>query len=313
MIIKYNTDSSSSISIKSMRKRDVKNHNKKMKKERNNLHSNFELNNFKGVNGDFLSYNNKIFMGISGIKDSDGWRELGFELTKFLKSKKIKEVSVQAPNGDEFLEGMLLGDYEFKVYKSNKPNKEEPKIIVNFHSNLSEDRLKEIETSVYAQYLTKSLVNRSPQDANSQTIEDLVTTEFLDSPVEIEVLDERDLARLGMRGHLAVNRASANPAKVIKLSYTPKKPNQTIALIGKGLTFDSGGLNIKPGKSMSTMKSDKAGAMTLIGLMMYVKYHGSPNKIVCYLSLAENMISSNAYRPDDVLTMKNGKTVHVKI
>lgn len=117
-----------------------------------------------------------------------------------------------------------------------------------------------------------------------------------------------------MLGHLAVNRASRHPARTIKLVYTPSNASDNAKhhiFVGKGLTYDSGGLDIKTGGHMKNMKTDKAGAMTLIGLFEYLKKQGSKNRVTAYLAIAENMIDGTAYKADDVLVMKNGKTVEV--
>jgi leucyl aminopeptidase len=135
-----------------------------------------------------------------------------------------------------------------------------------------------------------------------------------DDTVDIKIYRGKDLKTLNMNGHLAVNRASRHEALTIKLTFTPKNYKKHYVFVGKGLTYDSGGLSIKPGNHMTTMKADKAGAMTVWGLMKYIKENPSEikNKVTVYMGVAENMIDGSAYKPDDILTMKNGKTVHVK-
>jgi len=160
----------------------------------------------------------------------------------------------------------------------------------------------------------RDLVNTTPEEIHSDSLEYFVKKYFKNTCIDVRILFEQDLKNLGMNGHLAVNRASRHKAKTIILTYEPKNISnpETIILVGKGLTYDSGGLSLKPSNSMTTMKADKAGAMTLIGFMNYIAKYGSNYKIVCYLGIAENMIDGSAYKPDDIITMKNGTTVHVK-
>lgn len=273
-----------------------------------------ELNNFKGDKNTFNLTMDTLFVGTEGIKEADDWRQLGFELTRFLNSKKIAHLNIFLPNNSaDFVEGMVLGTYSFNKYKS-QPEKERETtvyfIVENKDQIIAIDR---VTSLVKSQFITRDLVNTTPEDANSETILNYVIDLFSNSSVKVEPYYEKDLKEFGMNGHLAVNRASRHKALTIKLTYIPNTEyNNTHVFIGKGLTYDSGGLSLKPSSSMTTMKMDKAGAMTLIGLFDYLKQFGSRHKVVGYLCLAENMIDGSAYKPDDILTMMNGKTVHIK-
>lgn len=271
------------------------------------------LKKFEGKFNTFMFDGKTVFVGIKSenkIKKDD-WRELGFNLNKYLHSLKIKKVSlILKQNSSEFIQGLLLANYSFDKYKSEvKINK--IKCYINLTDIINE--YKDACIKVKAQFLTRDWVNTTPEDANSSTITMALLQRFQNSKITIDVYDEKQLEKLNMNGHLAVNRASRHEAKTVKLTYTPnKKAKKTIVVVGKGLTYDSGGLSIKTGSHMTTMKADKAGAMTLFGTMDIIEKLGSENKIVFYLAFAENMIDGSAYKPDDVITMKNGKTVHVK-
>ena len=270
---------------------------------------------FNKKSNDIKISDKKIIVGIKSIKKPSEWRELGFKLIQQMISNKFKNPVIPVPlNSKEFIEGLYLGAYKFDKYKSN-PSKDIIKKVVL--SNNKDDLtfvIDKAKTITSAQCLTRNWVNTSPEDANSSSISDAVIKSFKDSKnVSVKIYNEKKLKKLNMRGHLAVNRASRHEAKTIKLTYTPsKKPKKTILLVGKGLTYDSGGLSIKPGNHMVTMKADKAGAMTIWGIIKALETLGSDYKVVAYMALAENMIDGSAYKPDDVITMKNGKTVHIK-
>jgi leucyl aminopeptidase len=123
------------------------------------------------------------------------------------------------------------------------------------------------------------------------------------------VLDDKALARAGYGGILAVGSGSSRPPRLVRLSYAPRGATTHLALVGKGITFDSGGLNIKPGDSMYTMKCDMAGAAAVIAATDAIARLGLKVKVTTYAALAENLPSDTAYRPSDVLTMYGGKTV----
>jgi leucyl aminopeptidase len=129
--------------------------------------------------------------------------------------------------------------------------------------------------------------------------------------VQVTVLDEAQLAELGCGGILGVGLGSDNPPRLVKLEYRPADAVGHVALVGKGITYDSGGLTIKPGGSMATMKCDMAGAAAVVAATYAVAELGIPVSVTAFAPLAENMVSGHAMRPGDVLTMYGGKTVEV--
>lgn len=282
---------------------------KSLKKEKSQILTN---NGFEAKNAQMVVTDNSLVVGTEGVKTSDDWRILGYKITQKLKAIKVAEANIEVPkNCSAFVEGLVLGDYNFDTYKSEK-KKSKLKAINLVSDTDIEATVKKATAAAKSQCLTRDWVNTSPEDANANTIERAVRKMFKGTDIVVDVYDEKKLKKLGMNGHLAVNRASRHDAKTIKLSYTPKNFKKHIIVVGKGLTYDSGGLSLKPGAHMTNMKSDKAGAMTAWGLMNYISKFGSENKVTVYMALAENMIDGSAYKPDDVLRMKNGKTVHVK-
>ena len=129
--------------------------------------------------------------------------------------------------------------------------------------------------------------------------------------VGIRILDEKELEALGCGGHLGVGAGSEAPPRLVELTYSPRGAKQHLALVGKGITFDSGGLSIKPAQGMHEMKSDMAGAAAVLQATLAVAALELPIKVTTYAAMAENMISGDATRPGDVLTIYGGTTVEV--
>jgi leucyl aminopeptidase len=129
--------------------------------------------------------------------------------------------------------------------------------------------------------------------------------------VTITVLDEKKLARGGYGGLIGVGKGSARPPRLVTLEYAPKGAAVHLALVGKGITFDSGGLSIKPAAGMDAMKSDMSGAAAVLNTVVAIARLGLKIRVTGWLALAENMPSGTAQRPSDVLTVYGGKTVEV--
>jgi leucyl aminopeptidase len=166
------------------------------------------------------------------------------------------------------------------------------------------------EATTYA----RDLVNQAPNDLYPETFAAAIRKRALGSGVKVSVLDEGGLARGGFGGHLSVGGGSARGPRLVTLRYTPAKAGRQqkhIAFVGKGITFDSGGLAIKPTSSMTTMKCDMAGAAAVASAVFAIAELGLPVEVTAYLCMAENMPSSTACRPGDVVTIRGGKTVEL--
>ncbi len=125
------------------------------------------------------------------------------------------------------------------------------------------------------------------------------------------MLGPSEIAEAGLGGLLGVNRGSANPPRFVEITYEPEAPKGALALVGKGITFDSGGLSIKSGEGMMTMKNDMGGAAAVLGAFSAMAAVGPRSRVSGYLPLTDNMINGDATRPGDVLKIRNGKTVEV--
>ncbi|MDU5169253.1 MAG: leucyl aminopeptidase, partial [Haemophilus parainfluenzae] len=130
-------------------------------------------------------------------------------------------------------------------------------------------------------------------------------------PVTIEVLDEKALADGGYGGIVGVGQGSTRPPRLVKLSYAPKRAKRHVAFVGKGITFDSGGISLKPGAGMDEMTMDMGGAATVLAATVTAAALELNVNVTTFLALAENLPGGGAQRPGDVVTMRNGKTVEV--
>jgi leucyl aminopeptidase len=157
----------------------------------------------------------------------------------------------------------------------------------------------------------RDLVNQAPNELYPQTFAEQVKKRAVGSDVKVTVLDESALAKGAFGGHLTVGAGSARGPRLVTLRYTPGKAKKHVAFVGKGITFDSGGLAIKPTKSMTTMKCDMAGAAAVASAVFAIAELGLPVEITAHLCLAENMLGAGACRPGDVIAIRGGKTVEI--
>ncbi|MEP7369817.1 MAG: leucyl aminopeptidase [Dermatophilaceae bacterium] len=161
---------------------------------------------------------------------------------------------------------------------------------------------------------TRDLVNQAPNDLYPASFASMIKKRAVGSGVSFSVLEEAALARGGFGGHVTVGGGSARGPRLVTLHYKPSrasKQRKHVAFVGKGITFDSGGLAIKPAKSMTTMKCDMAGAATVASALFAIAALELDVEVTAYLCLAENMPGTGACRPGDVVTIRGGKTVEL--
>lgn len=234
---------------------------------------------------------------------------------KAIKSSNNKSASfnVDKTNIQAVVEGIILGGYEFNEYKS-KPNKSKLKNIFLACENIDELKNDFEEAIIIAEAtcFTRDIVNTIPEDLNPPSFADLAKKLAKNNNLECKVLGESKLKKEKMDSMLAVGRASRHESKLIHLSYKPKNAKKIVSLIGKGLTYDSGGLSLKPATSMVTMKMDKAGACAVLGMIKAASELKLDVEIHAFIGAVENMIGGDAYKPDDVLVSRSGKTIEVR-
>jgi leucyl aminopeptidase len=159
--------------------------------------------------------------------------------------------------------------------------------------------------------LTRDLVNTPPSALTPAMLAAAAVGAVHDLPVEVTVWDEDDLFRDGCGGILAVGQGSVHPPRLVRMEYAPQGATRHLALVGKGITFDSGGISIKPSAGMEDMKSDMAGAAAVVGAVRAIAELRLPIRVTGWIPAAENMPSGSAQRPSDVITTFDGTTVEV--
>jgi leucyl aminopeptidase len=217
------------------------------------------------------------------------------------------------------LEGALLGGYKFAGYKTKpQPGRREPVGALQVHVPDAADaaagaEVTRAEVVARAVRQTRDWVNMPPNLLRPPQFADAVIAAAEGSGLQVEVLDFEELKAGGYGGIVAVGQGSEAPPRLVKLSYVPEgvATPKRVALVGKGITFDTGGISIKPTAGMWEMKSDMAGAAAVGATMLAVAALKPAVAVTGYLAMAENMPSGSAYRPGDVITMFNGKRVEV--
>jgi leucyl aminopeptidase len=204
--------------------------------------------------------------------------------------------------------GALLGAYSFRKYRA-LPAADLAVTVLTGEGNAAAVRRGEIVAR--AVNLVRDLVNTSPLDLPPAALAAEAERVAAESGLGCEVLDESALAAGGYGGLVGVGQGSTRPPRLVRLSYTHPDATRTVAMVGKGITFDSGGLSLKPPKSMETMKCDMSGAAAVLAATAAVAGLGLPVNVVTYLAIAENMPGGAAQRPSDVITIYGGKTVEV--
>ena len=204
--------------------------------------------------------------------------------------------------------GALLGRYSFTRYRNGANGAGQPDLTVLSSVGAAAGRAQELAD---AMTLVRDLVNTSPADLYPETFAAEAQRVAVAAGLEIEVLDHVALAGGGYGGITAVGQGSVHPPRLVRLAYRHPEATKTVVFAGKGITFDSGGLSLKPPKSMETMKSDMAGAAAVLGAFQAIAALRPTVNVVGYLAMAENMPGSTAQRPSDVITIFGGKTVEV--
>ena len=215
------------------------------------------------------------------------------------------------------LEGAAIGAYAYTGYRvatigTTKTPADD--IVVHVPRPLADAARGVVErASVVAEaiHTVRDLVNTPPSDLYPETLAAAVVDLAQGLPLDVEVLDESALKAGGFGGILAVGRGSVRPPRLVVVRYTPAAATRHLALVGKGITFDSGGLSLKPPAGMVGMKYDMTGAVTALAVIVAAARLALPVRLTAWLCIAENMPSGAATRPNDVLHMRGGTTVEV--
>jgi leucyl aminopeptidase len=260
-----------------------------------------------------------VVVGIGGEQTLDDLRQAagtGLRQARALAEDARLSVAICLGDGPEttfaVAEGALLGGYTYAPIsgaEEHSPDGGIEVITVIDPKAAHRDLATQAVAVARAVLVARDWVNVPPNLLYPASFADQARALVKESRVTVEVLDEKALERAGYGGILAVGGGSSRLPRLVRLSYAPRGAKFQLALVGKGITFDSGGLNLKPLEGMRNMKCDMAGAAAVFAATQAIAELGIKIKVTTYGALAENLVSDTSYRPSDVLTMYGGKTV----
>lgn len=210
--------------------------------------------------------------------------------------------------------GALVGLHRFMMYKTkglDKVKNVETIFIMIEKPELFSEEFREAKITAEAMKKTRDKVNTPPNDATTDFVGDYAKKIAQENRLKFTLLDEKKLVQLKMGCILAVGKGSATSPQIVILEYNGSENDKPLLLVGKGITFDSGGYNLKPTNGINNMKDDKAGALTVLHCIESAAKLKLKANIVAILAIAENLVSGKAYRPDDILKAYNGMTIEI--
>lgn len=257
-----------------------------------------------------------VFVGLGGDLDIEGLRRAtGAGMRAVRRSVRtvattLHKISLDGAAG-AVLEAIGMADYSFDTYKSKTESRDELMVEVLGGPRDLPEIVAAADTVVDVVCFARDLVNEPPMGKAPQAMADRVVSTASGAGVSHTIWTGDELHEERMAGLLAVGGGSSRPPCMVRLDYRPKGARAHLALVGKGIVFDSGGLNLKPGNSMETMKSDMAGAAAVVSAVIGIARLGIPIRVTAWAALAENLTGSGAQRPSDVVTYRDGTTVEI--
>ncbi|MGI6359523.1 MAG: leucyl aminopeptidase family protein [Acholeplasmatales bacterium] len=247
---------------------------------------------------------------VCDFDDLETVRLLGFRLANLLRKEKVEAayLKCQNPKIIYLLEGVLHSNYEFDRYRSVKEEDKEIELSVNEEHAKA---LKELKNVMDGIFTTRDLINLPPMELYPESYANRIVEIFKDTNVSVEVLDKKQIEALNMHAFLAVGSGSSREPRFVVLRYLPLQEKEHLTIVGKGLTYDSGGYAIKPATSMVTMHSDMSGSAVVVGLFKALNANKVKKNVVGVMALAENMISGHAYKNGDVISSMKGLSIEV--
>jgi leucyl aminopeptidase len=241
-----------------------------------------------------------------------GMRTVGFRLEAFVSDRVDTEAAVRA-----LADGAALGAYEFVRYKSSHDaGVEEATVFLGEPFQREESALKRAleqeGTMIESVLFTRDVLNVPADTATPEWLAEEARSLAKEFGLKVQVFDEKKLAEMHCGGLLSVGGGSARPPRMIVLEYPGgSRSGKTVAVLGKGITFDSGGISLKESLNMANMKFDKSGACAVLGIVRAAAALKLPPRVIGVLACAENLPGGSAYRPGDVVRTYNGKTIEV--
>lgn len=273
---------------------------------------------------DFNRLNHWTFVRIiktekESSKTLESFRKSGDKLQSQLNGLKLESITISGHSipGDHilaFAEGMALGNYQFiKYFKDQSEKQNSLNSIRIFSNHIKDGQLNELNILVDAVCKSRDLVNEPVMYMNAERIAAYFTAMAKEAGIKIDVFNKKKIESLKMGGLLAVNKGSIDPPTFTIMEWNPKNAvnNKPIVLVGKGVVYDTGGLNIKIGKNMEDMKSDMSGAAMMASSIYAIAKAKLPLHIIALLPATDNRLNGNAYASGDVIEMHNGLRVEI--
>ena len=252
---------------------------------------------------------------------SDVIRDVTGIITKKINELKIKEFSIIIPDKisidnnqiiSSIVEGANLSLYEFDLFKKEKSNNKEPDLILLTSDKNSQKIIKDSIIISDAVKFTRDVANLPPNECPPMKLGEIAKKIANENKMKCTVFSKNEIKSKGLGGVTAVGQGSKNEPKFIILEYrNGKKEQKPILLVGKAVTFDTGGISLKPGEKMDEMKFDKCGGCTVLGVMKAISELKLPINVVAIIPSVENMPSGDAFRPGDIIKLFNGKTAEI--
>jgi leucyl aminopeptidase len=263
-----------------------------------------------------------VLAGIGAEKKFDNLsaQKTGGKIAAYLNANKIKDAVISFENEGEIAAniafGIRLQNYRFNKYFNDK--KEGKDVVLNSISLIAKDITKakkhfaELELVVKNVFLTRDLVSEPSNELNPESYA-AICKAIKVAGLQIEVLGEKEMTKLGMGSLLSVGQGSARESKMVIFKYfgAKNKKEAPIAFVGKGVTFDTGGISIKPSQNMEDMKTDMGGSAVVVGLMKLLAERKAKVNAIGAIGIVENMPSGTALKPGDVITSMSGQTIEV--
>lgn len=246
-------------------------------------------------------------------------RRAGALLIRWLAHTQIPSAAVALEENDlttpeavfALLEGMILGDYRFDAYLSDAQSSPVEVTLLTDNPAAYQDLLQRAIITCEATNLARTLTHEPANVINPVSLAERVQALAEEYGLKCTVLDDKQLQEMGAGAMVAVGQGSKTPSRLIVLEYAGKEEAKPIALVGKSLTFDTGGYSLKGSENMLGMHGDKAGAMAVLAILIAAARLGLKTPLVGVLAAAENMVSAYSYRPNDIIRTLSGKTVEV--
>lgn len=266
-------------------------------------------------------------LGKDDAVDANAAERLGSNLTGLLNAQRVRKAAVIADfAGDDadkaarIAMGLRLASYRFDKYLTKTPDDKKPTLkavtIVSDAASKAQAAFKDLDAVASGVTFTRDLVSEAPNVLYPESFAKLVEKELKPLGVKVTILTVAQMEKLGMGSLLAVGQGSARDARLVIMEYNgagagSKKNKRPFAFVGKGITFDTGGISLKPGPGMEDMKWDMAGAGCVAGLMKALAGRKAKVNAIGVLALAENMPSGTATRPGDIVTSMSGQTIEI--